>query len=88
MAVCFDPSQMASPLGEASYSAGQYACPFGSHLLLSTAEVNTYTASQWTTADGVSVGWQIAAIWLSVFALMFIARTVRLMMTERVSDDS
>lgn len=88
MAVCFDPSQMASPLAEATYTAGQYACASGTHLLLSTAEVNTYTGSQWTTADGVSVGWQIASIWLGVFAIMFIARTVRLMMTERVSDDS
>ncbi len=67
---------------EATKTNGAYTCGSGAHIMLTADD---FQASTWTTADGVSLGWTIGGIWLSVYAVMFIARTVRKML--EVQDD-
>lgn len=65
-------------LGDAVLTNGVYSCPSGSHLLLTYQEVNALSSapSQWTVADGLSVGWSVLGIWLSVAAVMFLGKII------------
>lgn len=66
-------------LSEATLTDGVYSCPAGTYLLLTTTENSSVATTQttWTAADGLEVGWSIAAIWLSVAAIMFLAKIVK-----------
>jgi hypothetical protein len=54
---------------------GKYTCSIGTHILLTTEESTAEFGM--TAQDGLTVGWSVAAIWLGVWAMMFIARIVR-----------
>lgn len=56
---------------------GTFTCSSGAFIILSPED---FQSNAWTTEDGVTLGWTIGAIWLSVYAVMFIARTFQKMM--------
>lgn len=80
MAACLNVSPASVTLaGDAFLSGGVYTCPTGTHVLVTPSELASLTGNvnDWTAADGLIVGWTIAAIWLSVAGVMFIGKIVK-----------
>lgn len=62
----------------ASLVDGEYSCASGTYLLLTVQEVNDISSapSSWTATDGLTVGWSVLGIWISVAIVMFFAKII------------
>ena len=89
MALCINAvSGSLAIAGDSVLVDGVYTCPFtDSYVLLNTGELANYRGSYgWTAADGLSIGWDIGLVWLVVFGITYLARTVSDMVRESANE--
>lgn len=67
-------------VGDASYSAGSYSCPAGSHVLLTVAEAGqtpTHPLLALTPAEGAQISSAILLIWGIGWGIRVLVQTLR-----------